>query len=123
MRVAREGHERRDGANEVRVDLKEMYRFDAKDMVPEITVSRYSNVAYVQVSPRDVYLDFLEMPGVKRDGKVVVNGTRVYMSHVAAQRLAEVLQTTLKKVVREGGIESLKDDRVVRAPSGPQKAR
>jgi len=108
--MARKGSERKGVGDDIRVgiDLKEMYRFEAKDMAPEITVSRYSNLAYVQVSPRDVYIDFLEMPGVKRDGKVAVNGTRVYMSHVAAQRLGEVLQQTLRKVVRDGGIEELK---------------
>lgn len=110
--MVRKGSGRKDGVSDVRVgvDLKEMYRFEAKDMVPEISVSRYSNLAYVQVSPRDVYIDFLEMPGVKRDGRVAVNGTRVYMSHVAAQRLGEVLQQTLRKVVRDGGIEELKVD-------------
>jgi len=93
------------------IDLKAMYRIDPKEMVPDITVTTYSNLAYVQVSPRDVYIDFLEMPGVKRDGKTLVNGTRVYMSHVAAQRLGDVLQGILKKVVKEGGIEKLKGGR------------
>lgn len=31
------------------------------------------------------------MPGTKRDGKMAVNGVRVYMSHQATKRLAEVL--------------------------------
>lgn len=31
------------------------------------------------------------MPGTKRDGKMAVKGVRVYMSHPAAKRLAEVL--------------------------------
>jgi hypothetical protein len=93
------------------IDLKEMYKIDPREMTPEITVTRYSNLAYVQVAPRDVYIDFLEMPGVKREGKTLVNGTRVYMSHVAAQRLGEVLQGILKKVAKEGGIEKLKEGR------------
>ena len=89
------------------VDLKQLYAFEAKDLVPDITVARYSNLAYVQVSPRDVFIDFLEMPGVKKDGRVIVNGTRVYMSHVAAKRLGEVLQEVLKKASRDGGLEKL----------------
>ena len=93
------------------IDLKEMYKIDPREMTPEITVTRYSNLAYVQVAPRDVYIDFLEMPGVKREGKTLVNGTRVYMSHVAAQRLGEVLQGILKKVAKEGGIEKLTEGR------------
>ncbi|OGS56048.1 MAG: hypothetical protein A3K60_02800 [Euryarchaeota archaeon RBG_19FT_COMBO_56_21] len=79
------------------------------NLIPDITITRYSNLAYVQASPRDVCVDFLEMPGVKKDGKMVVNGTRVYMSHVAAQKLGEVLQSVLKKAIQNGGIERLKE--------------
>jgi hypothetical protein len=91
------------------VDLKQLYAFEEKDLVPDITVTRYSNLAYVQVSPRDVCIDFLEMPGVKKDGRMMVNGTRVFMSHVAAKRLGEVLQQVLKKASKEGGLEKLRD--------------
>lgn len=58
--------------------------------------------------PRDAYVDFLEMPGVKKDGRMMVKGTRVYMSHVIAKRLGEVLQEVLKKASREGGLEKLR---------------
>jgi DNA-binding transcriptional ArsR family regulator len=58
--------------------------------------------------PRGAYVDFLEMPGVKKDGRVMVKGTRVYMSHVIAKRLGEVLQEVLKKAGREGGLEKLR---------------
>ena len=93
----------------VGVDLKQLYAFEAGDLVPDITLTRYSNLAYVQVSPRDVYIDFLEMPGVKKDGRMMVNGTRVYMSHVAARRLGEVLQRLLTKASKDGGLEKLGD--------------
>ncbi len=89
------------------IDLKKLYAFDPKEIVPDITVARYSNLAYVQVSPRDVCVDFLEMPGVKKDGRMMANGTRIYMSHVAAKRLAEVLQEILKKAEKDGGLEKL----------------
>ena len=36
------------------------------------------------------------MPGTKRDGKIAVNGMRVYMSHPTAKRLAEVLGEILE---------------------------
>jgi len=87
------------------INFNEIYRFDPKDIVPDITVSRYSNMAYIQVTQRDVYIDFLELPGIKRDGKMVVNGTRIYMSHVAAQKLAEALGTVLDQVHTKGGME------------------
>ena len=89
----------------VAFDLREMYRFNPKEAVPDITTVRYSNLAYIQVTPRDVYIDFLEMPGVKREGRAVVNGTRVYMSFVAARRLSEVLKDILDKAHAQGAME------------------
>jgi len=87
------------------INFTEIYKFDPQNIVPDITASRYSNVAYIQVTQRDVYIDFLEMPGVKRDGKMMVNGTRIYMSHVAAQRLADALGNVLNQVLKKGDME------------------
>jgi hypothetical protein len=58
--------------------------------------------------PRDAYLDFLEMPGVKKEGRVMVNGTRVYMSHVTAKRLGEILREALKKASRDGKLDKVR---------------
>jgi hypothetical protein len=93
------------GSGPVQFDITEMYRLDPKEAVPDITVVRYSNMAYVQVTPRDVFIDFLEMPGVRREGRVAVNGTRVYMSFVAASRLSEVLAGILEQVHGRGAME------------------
>ena len=87
------------------IDLRELYKYDAKDMQVDITAVKYTNLAYVQISPRDVEIDFLEMPGVKKDGKMMINGTRIYMSHTAAQKLSEVLGNILQQVHSRGGIE------------------
>jgi hypothetical protein len=87
------------------MNFNEIYKFEPQDIVPDITVSRYSNVAYIQVTQRDVYIDFLEMPGIKRDGKMMVNGTRIYMSHVAAQQLAGALGNVLNQVHMRGDME------------------
>jgi len=89
------------------IDIRELYNYDAKDVKTDITIARYSNLAYVQVSPRDVQIDFLEMPGVKKDDKMIVNGTRIYMSHVSAQKLSEVINGLLQKVHSHGDIEQL----------------
>jgi len=51
---------------------------------------------------RDPYIDFLELPGVKTEGKMMVDGVRVYMSRATAKRLGEVLQEVLKKASRDG---------------------
>lgn len=95
--------ENNDGS--ILINLGEMYKFNPDDMVPEITEVRYSNLSYIQVTHRDVYIDFLQMPGIKKDGKVLVNGTRVYMSHVAAQKLVEAMQGVLEEVHSSGKME------------------
>lgn len=87
------------------VNIGELYKYDVKDMNVDVTVVKYSNLAWVQVTPRDVQIDFLEMPGVKKDGKLMINGTRIYMSHFAAQRLSEVLTDILKQVHNRGDME------------------
>jgi hypothetical protein len=87
------------------INIGELYKYSAEDLCPDITVVRYSNLAYIQVTPRDVQIDFLEMPGIKKDSKMMVNGTRIYMSHAAAQKLSEALVGLLQQVHDHGGIE------------------
>jgi len=70
-----------------RFDVRDLYKMYIEKLSVDVKVSRYSNLAYIQVTPRDVTIDFLEMPGVKRDGKDVVGATRIYMTHVAAQKM------------------------------------
>lgn len=92
-------------AKEVSVDIADLYRFEASDLVLDISEEHYSNLAYVQVAPREVYIDFFATPGIKKDGKMVLGGTRIYMSHAAAQRLVETLDRVLKDVHRAGKME------------------
>jgi len=88
------------------IDISEMYRYKKEDMITDITSSAYSNLAYVQATHRDLYIDFLEMPGIKKDDeKVHIQGTRIYMSHSAAQKLSKALEEILKKVHSEGKME------------------
>lgn len=87
------------------VDLRKLYRIEPEELQLDITHSSYSNLAYVQVTHRDVCIDFLEMPGAHRDGKALINGTRIYMSHAAAQKLAEALSGILERVHTEEGME------------------
>jgi hypothetical protein len=89
----------------VKININELYKFDPKDMTPDISIVRYSNMAYIQVTGRDVYIDFLEMPGIKKEGKVLLNGTRIYMSFVAAKSLAEALLGVLEQVHSGGRME------------------
>ncbi len=88
------------------VDLNDLYKFDLQDLSVNISEEIYSNLSYIQITHRDVYIDFLAMPGTKREGSQIVNGTRVYMSHVAAQKLAETLGQLLSDVHQKGAMET-----------------
>lgn len=96
----------------IRIDLAEKYLFNPDELTPEIIHTTYSNVAYVQVTGRDVFVDFLQLPGYKKDGRVIMNGTRVYMSFFSAKKLAEVLQNTLENVYAEGGMEQYENKNI-----------
>jgi len=89
----------------VTIDIRKLYEFDTKNLVPNITLTSYSNLAYINITPRDVYIDFLEMPGIKHDDKVLINGTRIYMSHAAAKALADGLNEILEEVHSKGKME------------------
>ncbi len=93
------------GKQAVIIDLADLYKFEPEDLLADIKSSAYSNLAYVQVTHRDVVIDFFEMPGTKKDGKMVLPGTRVFMSFAAAQRLSEALAGILEKAHRDGGME------------------
>ncbi|MGC9436273.1 MAG: DUF3467 domain-containing protein [Methanomicrobiales archaeon] len=114
--------ERGDGS--LVVNLQEFYKYDPEDIFPDITATAYSNLAYIQVSHRDVYIDFLEMPGVKReDGKMHVTGTRIFMSHAAARRLSDALDGILDKVHREGGMEEYEQVKTGETPLSSKMKR
>lgn len=51
-----------------------------------------------KVTERDVFVDFLGLPGVKKDDEALLKGVRVYMPFSAAQKLTEVLQNTLENI-------------------------
>jgi hypothetical protein len=103
--VAEESEGTGKGKQAVIIDLADLYKFNPEDLVADIRTSAYSNLAYVQVTHRDVVIDFFEMPGTKKDGKMVLPGTRVFMSFAAAQRLSEALAGILEKAHRDGGME------------------
>lgn len=88
------------------IQLDKLYAFSPDDMEINISSVGYSNLAYIQVSPRDVIIDFLEMPGINANGKRVVNGRRIFMSHFAAQKLAKELDRVLRRVHKAKVMES-----------------
>jgi len=95
------------GTELMTIDIGEMYKYQKEDLMTDISTSAYSNLAYVQATHRDIYIDFLEMPGIKKDdGKMHIKGTRIYMSHSAAQKLSKAILGILKTVHSEGGMET-----------------
>lgn len=65
--------------------------------ITNILLSRYCNAINIQASNNDIALDFLELPGIPRDGKQVIEGVRLYMTHEHARLMAELLLKTLEK--------------------------
>ncbi|MBN1323510.1 MAG: hypothetical protein JW986_05850 [Methanotrichaceae archaeon] len=78
------------------VDIRKLYEFKPEDLVVELSGTFYSNISYLQIAPRDVIIDFLEMPGIKKDGKVVIGGIRIYLSHIGALKMVESLGALLE---------------------------
>ncbi len=91
--------------NTVTIDFADLYKFDKDDLAINISTVGYSNIAYMQVGHRDVYIDFLEMPGTRKDGKMLIDGIRIFMSHNAAKALAESLNQILDDVYQRGKME------------------
>lgn len=87
-------------------NIPELYKFNQENLEINISSVGYSNLAYIQVFSRDVCIDFLEMPGVNKEGKRCINGRRIYMSHVAAQKLSQELGKILNKAQKDKGIEA-----------------
>jgi hypothetical protein len=94
-----------DKPEEFIIDLRKVYSYKPENLKPDISIVRYSNLAYINTNNRDIHIDFLEMPGIIKDDKVLLNGTRIYMSHAAAQKLAERLLETLEQVHSIGKME------------------
>jgi len=52
-----------------------------EEVINNIILTRYSNVVNIQASNNDVALDFMAFPPIYRDGTLVLDGVRVYMTH------------------------------------------
>ena len=87
------------------IDITKLYSGSVDDVEICIDDEHYSNLSFIQLSHRDVYIDFLKMPGIIKDGKQVIHGTRIFLGHSAAQQMALVLAKMLKQVNEEGRME------------------
>lgn len=93
---------------ESRIDFSKYYEFEPNKVELNILDSFYSNYAIIQTSNRDVYIDFLELPGVTREGKMTVSGKRILIPHGVAQKMAEVILSNLEKSYKDGKLEQYK---------------
>ena len=94
----------------ISIDIGNLFQIDPERIKQEIDHVHYSNISYIQVSPRDVQIDFLQMPGIPENVGSRVKTTRIYLSHVAAKRLAETITTTLKDASDSGGLDFFKPE-------------
>jgi hypothetical protein len=88
------------------VDIGKCYKFAPDDFEIEVTSEHYSNNSYIQVMNQDVLIDFMRVPGVKKDGKMVASATRIYLTHVQAAKLARTLQSLLQSTHEAGRMET-----------------
>jgi hypothetical protein len=89
----------------VPLDLGSLYRFDPSQLALDLIGTHYSNHAMVQFLGRDVYIDFLAIPGIQKEGKHYVQGMRIQLSHQAALQLMKTLQQVIEAAERNTSIE------------------
>lgn len=88
------------------VDIGKNYQFKPEDFEIDVAAVQYANHSFIQVMGQDVFVDFMQIPGVKKDGKMVATATRIYMTHVQAAKLARTLQSVLQSSHEAGRMES-----------------
>ena len=69
-----------------------------EEVISNIILTRYSNAVNVQASNNDVALDFMALPPIQRDGKEILDGVRIDLTHEHALLLANLINTALEKV-------------------------
>jgi len=79
----------------------------SKKLRVNIRGSYYANLAFVQVSPRDVFIDFIQAPGLPAGDEILVDVTRIYLSAPAAKSLATVLANLVENLRKSGQFEKL----------------
>jgi hypothetical protein len=69
--------------------LLDLYNYGPDDMEIEYDMVAYSNEQFTQFTGRDMFIDFLELPGYKEEGIQTIHAIRIYLSHDTAKSLAE----------------------------------
>lgn len=99
-----------DDGTSITIDFGSLYKFKPEDMIIDINSTFYTNHAFIQVMHRDAFIDFLQIPGVKKDGLMHVKGVRMYLTHAHAKKLAKSLLGVLDTIHEDGKMESYEDE-------------
>jgi hypothetical protein len=87
-------------------EISVLYKTD-KEPIIDIAYRSYSNLAFINIQPRDVVIDFLEAPPVIENGVARVKANRIFLTHTAAMSLAKVLTDVLNKAIESGKLEKV----------------
>lgn len=85
-------------AKETSIDVISWDELPKRVATPEVVHVQYSNSFHIQASSQDVFIDFQELPGHIRDGKLSVNVTRIYLTIDKSRSLAEAINGMLKAI-------------------------
>ncbi|MEA3559651.1 MAG: hypothetical protein U9R75_10390 [Candidatus Thermoplasmatota archaeon] len=96
----------------INIDIGKMFRFDQDKMETDITKMMYSNHVYIQINPREVELNFMNIPGVKKEGNNICETVKIIMPFSGAQSFANVLLETMASVYNQGGMEEYNPDEI-----------
>ena len=87
-------------------EISSLYKTDKAPII-DIAYRSYSNLAFINIQPRDVVIDFLEAPPVIENGIARVKANRIFLTHTAAMSLAKVLTEVLAKAIESGKLETV----------------
>lgn len=112
MALKKENKEtKNDSGSSITIDFSKLITPDPSKLSFEVSTVQYSNHAVIQIMERDMYIDFLQLPGVKKGDKWEVTSTRIYLTHSHGQKLAKSIQEVLEKSYREHEFETVKIDK------------
>ena len=85
-------------AKETSIDVMSWDELPKRVATPEVVHVQYSNSFHLQASKEDVFIDFQELPGHIKDGKLYVNVTRIYLTIDKSRSLADAINGMLKAI-------------------------
>ena len=81
--------------------LNDLNRIKWDDVEIDIVQEVFSNYQYYQLGSGIMYIDFLTLPGIAREGKTHINGFRVHLTIKNAKNLIENIHEFIEKAGQE----------------------